>query len=97
MEKTKRLTALEEYTRKVYDDNAISCTDDALAHEIEDRKYVGSEMMKEEGYVLGEAWVAITDFLVTAEKITEDNAPNVAASINPAYVSEATGTEIKAQ
>ena len=54
-------------------------------------------MMKEEGYVLGEAWVAITDFLVTAEKITEDNAPNVAASINPAYVSEATGSEIKAQ
>lgn len=86
-----------EYTRKVYDDNAISCTDEALAHEIEDRKYVGSEMMKQDGYVLGEAWVAITDFLVTAEKITEDNAPNVAASINPAYVSEAAGIEVKAQ
>lgn len=86
-----------EYTRKVYDDNAISCTDEALAHEIEDRKYVGSEMMKEDGYVLGEAWVAITDFLVTAEKITEENAPNVAASINPAFVSKAVGSEIKAE
>ncbi len=90
-------TLRSEYTRKVYDDNAISCTDEALAHEIEDRKYVGSNMMKEDGYVLGEAWVAITDFLVAAEKITEDNAPNVAASINPAFVSKASGTEIKAE
>ena len=90
-------TLRSEYTRKVYDDNAISCTDEALAHEIEDRKYVGSEMMKEDGYVLGEAWVAITDFLVAAEKITEDNAPNVAASINPSFVSKAAGTEIKAE
>lgn len=85
-----------EYTRKVYDENAIDCTDEALAYEIEDRKYVGTDMMKEDGYVLGEAWVAITDFLVNAEKITADNAPNVAASINSTYVSGATGTEIKA-
>lgn len=85
-----------EYTRKIYDDNAISCTDDALAHEIEDRKYVGTAMMKEDGYILGEAWVAITDFLVRAEKITEDNAPNVATSIHPAYVSKAVGVEVKA-
>ena len=86
-----------EYTRKVYDDNAISCTDEALAHEIEDRKYVGTEMMKGDGYILGEAWVAITDFLVNAEKITAENAPNVAASIDPTFVSAATGTEIKAK
>lgn len=89
-------TLRTEYTRKVYDENAISCTDEALAYEIRDRKYVGTDMMKEDGYVLGEAWVAITDFLVNAEKITADNAPNVAASINPTYVSGATGTEIKA-
>lgn len=89
-------TLRTEYTRKVYDENAISCTDEALAYEIRDRKYVGTDMMKEDGYVLGEAWVAITDFLVNAEKIVADNAPNVAASINPTYVSEATGTQIKA-
>lgn len=86
-----------EYTRKVYDDNAISCTDEALAHEIEDRKYVGTEMMKKDGYILGEAWVAITDFLVSAEKITAENAPNVAASIDPTFVSAATGIEIRAE
>ncbi len=86
-----------EYTRKVYDDNAITCTNNDLAHEIEDRDYVGTEAMKADGYKLGEAWVSITDFLVSAEKITADNAPNVAASINPAYVSKTTGIDIKSE
>lgn len=84
-----------EYTRKIYDENAISCSDEDLAHEIEDRDYVGTEFMSAPDYVLGEAWVAITDFLVSAEKITADNAPNVAASINSQYVSNATGVDIK--
>lgn len=78
-----------EYTRKVYDTNAISCTDEALAHEIEDRAYVGSAAVSASGYELGAAWVAITDFLVNAEKITPENAPNVPASINPTFVNTA--------
>lgn len=81
-----------EYTRKVYDENAITCSDADLAHEIEDRDYVGSEAVKAEGYELGEAWIAITDFLVNAEKITEDNAPNVAKSINPEFVMKSVDT-----
>ena len=80
-----------EYTRKVYDENAISCSDSDLAHEIADRQYVGTEAMKQSDYVLGQAWVAITDFLVEAEKITAENAPNVAASINAEYVSKTVG------
>lgn len=86
-----------EFTRKVYDENAISCSDNDLAHEIEDRAYIGTEALSDPDYVLGEAWVAITDFLVEAEKIVADNAPNVAASINPAFVSAASGAEVKAQ
>lgn len=84
-----------EYTKKVYEDNAIETSEDAILHEIEDRLYVGSEYMAQEGYVLGEAWVAITDFLVTAEKIMADNAGNVAESINPTFVSQTTGMEIQ--
>ncbi len=80
-----------EYTRKVYDENAITCSDADLAHEIEDRDYIGSEAVKAEGYELGEAWIAITDFLVNAEKITADNAPNVAKSINPEFVMKSAG------
>ena len=86
-----------EYTRKVYDENAISCSDSDLAHEIADRQYVDTEAMKQSDYVLGQAWVAITDFLVEAEKITAENAPNVAASINAEYVSKTVGTEIKSE
>lgn len=85
-----------EYTKKVYEENAISCSDSDLAHEIEDRDYIGTEAMSAPDYVLGEAWVSITDFLVKAEKITADNAPNVAASINADYVSKTTGMTIKA-
>lgn len=88
-------TVRSEYTRKVYDANAITCSDTDLAHEIEDRIYIGTEAMKDSGYKLGEAWVAITDFLVNAEKITADNAPNVEKSINPAFVSKTIGTEVK--
>lgn len=86
-----------EFTKKVYEENAISCSDSDLAHEIEDRAYIGTEALSDEDYVLGEAWVAITDFLVSAEKIMEENAPNVAASIDPTFVSAASGTEVKAQ
>lgn len=85
-----------EYTRKVYDENAVTCSDSDLAHEIEDRMYVGTEAMSAADYKLGEAWVAITDFLVSAEKITADNAPNVAASIDPSFVSDAIGQTVAA-
>ena len=85
-----------EFTRKVYDTNAISCSDADLEHEIEDRSYVGTEALKASDYKLGAAWVAITDFLVNAEKITSDNAPNVPKSINPDYVSGAAGVTVAA-
>lgn len=85
-----------KFTRKVYDDNAITCSDTDLAHEIEDRAYVGSEAVKAQGYKLGAAWVAITDFLVSAEKITAENAPNVPASINASFVSTAVGATVSA-
>ena len=85
-----------EFTRKVYDDNAITCSDADLAHEIADRAYVGSEAVKAQGYKLGAAWVAITDFLVSAEKITAENAPNVPASINASFVSTAVGATVSA-
>ena len=83
-----------EFTAKVYADNAIACSAEDLAHEIEDRAYIGTEALTAEGYELGECWVAITDFLVKAEKIDEDNAPNVALSITPSFVSAAVGAEI---
>lgn len=88
-------TLRTEYTMKVYKENAIACTDDDLAHEIDDRDYIGTEAISDSDYIMGEAWVAITDFLVSAEKIIEDNAPNVAASIDPTFVSEAAGTEVR--
>lgn len=83
-----------EYTKKVYADNAISASDDDIKHEIEDRSYMGTEALKASDYVMGEAWVNITDFLVQAGKITEDNAPNVAKSINPTFVSTSVGADI---
>lgn len=89
-------TLRSEFTRKVYDDNAISCSDTDLAHEIEDRKYMGTEAVKAADYRLGAAWVAITDFLVAAEKITAENAPNVPASINGSFVSSAVGVTVNA-
>lgn len=84
-----------EYTKQFYTNNGQDFTEEDLKREMEDRQYVGTEFMKQDGYKLGEAWVSITDFLVSAEKITADNAPNVEKSINPVFVSEAAGQEIK--
>lgn len=84
----------KEYTTKFYDENGVAFSESDLMHEIEDRAYVGTEYMSQDGYKLGEAWIAITDFLVSAQKITEDNAPNVAASINTEIISNATGMDI---
>ena len=84
----------KEYTTKFYDENGVAFSESDLMHEIEDRAYVGRDYMSQDGYKLGEAWVAITDFLVRAEKITSDNAPNVAASINTEIISNATGMDI---
>ncbi|MFT4008021.1 MAG: ABC transporter substrate-binding protein [Lacrimispora sp.] len=84
-----------EYTKKFYTDNGQDFTEENLKKEIEDRQYVGTEFMSRDDYQLGEAWLAITDFLVSAEKIVADNAPNVEKSIDPTYVSEAAGITIK--
>lgn len=75
-----------EYTKKVYTDNAIEHTDEGVAQEIADRDYVGTEMISSTDYKLGAAWVAITDFLVDAEKIIEENGPNVEKSINTDFI-----------
>ena len=84
----------KEYTTKFYEENGVAFSESDLMHEIEDRAYVGRDFMSQDAYKLGEAWVAITDFLVRAEKITADNAPNVAASINTEIISNATGMDI---
>lgn len=84
-----------KYTIEFYKKNGQDFSEADLAKEIEDRDYVGTEYMSQDGYKLGEAWMAITDFLVRAEKITADNAPNVEKSINTKIISEATGLTVK--
>lgn len=85
-----------EFSMQKFTENGTTYTDEILAREIEDRAYYGTKLVTEEGYVFGEAWGAITSFLVRAEKIVADNAPNVAASLDPSYLSEAVGAEINA-
>jgi len=84
-----------EYTKKFYTDNGQDFTEENLRKEMEDRQYIGKDYMSQEGYKLGEAWLAITDFLVSAEKIVADNAPNVETSIDPSFVSAATGLTVQ--
>lgn len=87
-------TVRYEYTKQFYSNNGQDFTEENLKKELVDRAYVGTEYMSQQGYKLGEAWIKITDFLVSSEKITADNAPNVEKSIDPTFVSEATGLNI---
>ena len=74
--------------------NGTNYTDDALNREIADRDYIGTKFVSAPGYVFGEAWGAITDFLVRNERITPENGPNVAKSLDPGFLSKTVGRSI---
>lgn len=69
--------------------NGTRYTDDILNREIADRDYIGTKFASASDYVFGEAWGAITSFLVRNERITPENGPNVAKSLDPSFLSKA--------
>ena len=74
--------------------NGTNYTDAALNREIADRDYIGTKFVTAPNYVFGEAWGAITAFLVRNERITKENGPNVAKSLDPSYLSKSVGRSI---
>jgi ABC-type nitrate/sulfonate/bicarbonate transport system substrate-binding protein len=84
-----------DYSMKRFIANGTRYTDDILNREIADRDYIGTKFVSESGYVFGEAWGAITDFLVRNGKIIPDNGPNVAKSLDPSFLAKAVGKDIK--
>ena len=75
--------------------NGTNYTDEALNLEIADRDYIGTRFVTAPDYVFGEAWGAITDFLVRNERITPQNGPNVARSLEPSFLSNVVGRSIR--
>lgn len=84
-----------DFTMAKYAENAQDVSDEAMRNEIKDRQYCGTDYVKSEDYVFGACWGKITNFLVKIEKITAENAPNVAASFNTDFVEKAVGADIK--
>lgn len=83
-----------EFTSRKYKDNAQDFSEANLVKELTDRTYCGTTSLTAADYKFGEAWPAIAEFLVSAEKITADNLPNVTSALNPAFVSTAVGKEV---
>ena len=75
--------------------NGTNYTNEALNREIADRDYIGTKFVTAPNYVFGEAWGAITSFLVRNERITKENGPNVAKSLDPSFLSKTTGKSVK--
>ena len=75
--------------------NGTSYTDDALNMEIADRTYMGTQHVSAPDYIFGEAWGAITDFLVRTERIQQANRSNVPRSLDPSFLSTAIGRNIR--
>lgn len=98
----KAMDALQDYDTRFafsmekFTENGTVYTDEILAREINDREYYGTKQVSADGYIFGEAWGEITDFLVANEKIIAENAPNVAASLAPSFVSAAVGVDVQA-
>lgn len=87
--------ARTEFTKKVYTENGVAFEEQNLVREIDDTVYVGTNMMKQEDYIFGGHFPGITEFLVKAEKITAENAPNVEKSVDGKFISKALGIEVK--
>jgi ABC-type nitrate/sulfonate/bicarbonate transport system substrate-binding protein len=83
-----------DYTMERFIANGTRYTDDILNREIADRDYIGTKFVSVPNYVFGEAWGAITDFLVRNEKIVPENAPNVVKSLDPGFLSKTVGKPI---
>lgn len=84
-----------DYTIKQYHENAQEFTDENMRKEIADRKYVGTDFIKQSDYQLGKAMAPISEFLAGQGKITEDKLPNVAKSFDPSLLEEATGVKVQ--
>jgi ABC-type nitrate/sulfonate/bicarbonate transport system substrate-binding protein len=83
-----------DYSMQSFIANGTRYTDDILNREIADRDYIGTKFVSVPDYVFGEAWGAITSFLVRNEKIVPENGPNVAKSLDPSFLSKAIGKPI---
>jgi ABC-type nitrate/sulfonate/bicarbonate transport system substrate-binding protein len=83
-----------DYSMQSFIANGTRYNDDILNREIADRDYIGTKFVSAPDYVFGEAWGAITDFLVRNEKIVPENGPNVAKSLDPAFLSKAVGKPV---
>ena len=82
------------YTMARFIANGTNYTDEALRREIADRNYMGTRFVSAPTYVFGQAWSPITDFLVRNERITRENGPNVARSLDPSFLSRVIGRPI---
>jgi ABC-type nitrate/sulfonate/bicarbonate transport system substrate-binding protein len=83
-----------DYSMQSFIANGTRYTDDILNREIADRDYIGTKFVTASDYVFGEAWGAITDFLVRNEKIVPENGPNVAKSLDPSFLAKTAGRPI---
>ena len=84
-----------DYSMQRFIASGTRYTDDVLNREIADRDYIGTKFAGASDYVFGEAWGAITSFLVRNERITPENGPNVAKSLDPGFLSKVVGKPIK--
>ena len=83
-----------DYSMQRFIANGTRYTDDVLNREIADRDYIGTKFVSDSKYVFGEAWGAITAFLVRNEKIVPENGPNVAKSLDPGFLSKTVNKSI---
>jgi NitT/TauT family transport system substrate-binding protein len=84
-----------DYSMQRFIANGTRYTDEVLNREIADRDYIGTAYTSSPDYVFGEAWGAITSFLVRNERIIPENGPNVAKSLDPSFLSKAIGKSVR--
>jgi len=84
-----------EYSLDKFAEIGNTYTEEGLRSEFTTTKYVGTEFISREDYVLGGAWVPIAEWLTTEGKISEENLPNIAKSIDGSFLCEASGINFK--
>lgn len=84
-----------DYSLNFYNENGKEYTEEMMWNEIEDRDFYGKVEFSKTNYYFGSTMVGMGEFYVQDGKIEQELAENIPASMDPSFLEEIYGIDIK--
>lgn len=85
----------KDFSMRWFAENGRTYSEETMAQEMKDRRYLTKALMQDPGYLFGEAMEFYAQFNVSIGKIMEEDVEYVTESLQPALLEEALGIKIK--